>query len=215
MDICKALSTLFFTILSLTSFQAASQVGGKCDYVDVTEFAQVTNVHSTVSLLSASGKTIDVELNDFSTLPERKTYFELTIRRHTSGGCSPFSVIAIKPLVKPNVQLNINAGQAYQGAFILAEAKSCSIEDRAGCSGIRVVSEFDYRNSPLLSSIDVRSIRSCSAAILQTLWAEVVSESVSKVIACVDTQTQQEILVEFTREVISADNDKLRLLTLH
>lgn len=215
MDMCKTLSTLFFTLLLLFSFQAASQVGGRCDYVDVTEFAQVTNVHSTVNLLSASGETIDLELNDFSSLPERKAYFKLTVRRHTSGGCSPFSVIAVNPLVKPNVQLNINAGQAYQGAFILAEAKSCSLADRSGCSGIRVVSEFDYRNSPLLLSIDVRSIKTCSAAILQTLWAEIVSESVSKIIACVVTQDQQEVLVEFTREVISADNDKLRLLTLH
>ncbi|MGF1765289.1 hypothetical protein [Aliivibrio kagoshimensis] len=203
--------------LTLFSFQAASQTGGKCDFIDMTEFAQVTGTQTDedISVLTSSGQTLQLYRSDFTSAPEGDSYYKLSVRHHISGGCSPYSIQSITPLEKQNVQLTITAGQAYQAAFILAEAKSCALQSPSDCNELQIDPGFDYRNSERLSDIDVRSVSSCSPAILQTLWSEIISEPAPKVVACVTNQQQQEILVEFTREIVATERENLQLLTLH
>jgi len=204
--------TLLLVCVLLATACQSKPVGGKCQHTDFTEFAQVKRVGPIVILQSALGHNIELPQKEFNPHAEEGQYYQLNIRRHTSGGCSPFTVLSSEPLQKDGFTLSPTPGQAYQAAFILYAAQNCSHRPAGSCESALKLSP-NFTNRPhLLENINPRSVNTCTPATMQQVWPRLQSATeAQRLITCVVDNEENEVVIEFLRIETDKKHEQLLL----
>lgn len=212
----KTIMVVFFLGLLATACNADIGEGGKCDFVDERYLTRVvSNDEAVVELAPVHGEVISLSAEEFDSPVMKNDYYELFVRHHTSGGCSPFSVTKKVKMVKENVSLSPTDQYAYAAAFILDEAKNCAYSELANSceSDLRLDVSFDHSQLTLLSYITPRSVGYCSTITMEKIWPEIESaESQTRIITCVDNNAGEEMAVEFS---LSDDETSLLLRKIY
>lgn len=90
--VCCALGSLVSTVT------ACAPVGGTCNYVQTNERVRVVAVSDPVELSSHSGEEFEVMPQRFAHPPQVGQYYDIVVKRHTSGGCTPTVITSITAL---------------------------------------------------------------------------------------------------------------------
>jgi len=204
--------TLLLVCALLSAACQSKPVGGKCQHTDFTEFAQVKSVGSIVILQSSLGHNIELPQEEFKPHAEEGQYYQLNVRRHTSGGCSPFTVLSSEALQKDGFALSPTPGQAYQAAFILDVARNCAHRPAEICESALKLST-GFNNQPhLLENIDPRSVNACTAAAMQQVWPQLqAATDTQRLITCVVDSEKNEVVIEFLRIETDKKHEQLLL----
>ncbi len=217
------ISTLLMILAAISISAGFNNVasGGSCGYVDEEIFIRIaSHENGRIELEPAYGDLITVSTSEFVSylsasapiLPIRNDYYNLSVRRHTSGGCSPFAITNISKLEIPNLRLNPTEPQLYSGAFVLAEAKSCVIiqREKPCLEDLTIETSFDMAQRDILSHIMPRSIHHCSPASLKMVWTEIdPAPNEKRFISCVKNLEDEDVAIEFS---IREKGDKRLLL---
>ena len=203
-------------------FMAEFKQGGQCEFTDESLLTRVTSVNrQRVELEPVFGLPLALLKSKFDS-PQVNDYYSVVIRRHTSGGCSPFSIIDKQKLVIDNLQLGPSNQQVYAASFILDVARNCSVGPLTdSCKEeLALDSTFDLAQLPLLRDIKPRSVGYCSATVMDKLLPVIESallsnktsvSSSTRLISCVDNGQGEQIALEFS---LAADA-KLSLRKIH
>jgi hypothetical protein len=157
-------------------------VGGTCHYIDRQELAKIITLdHQSVSLLSEHEQVISLNKGLFhrnnitkSNTLKTNDFYQLNIREHTSGGCSPYSVMSVEKVSFPGVNLTPDDGIIYGSGFALAELKNClfsSDDQNKKCTRLLA----SYQQNEKGKSVTMFSPRSghvCSAKTVKGLFSQ-------------------------------------------
>lgn len=72
------------------------KVGGACNYVDVDEIAQLTEIRESVALLVNDLNTYEVELDSFSLAPTVGARYKVSVSKMIKGTCTPIIIKSVK-----------------------------------------------------------------------------------------------------------------------
>ena len=178
------------------------EVGGKCKFTDEKVLTRVVhNDDEVVELEPMYGELMKFSTQEFELTVHDNDYYEIYIRRHTSGGCNPYSITNKVKVTIDNVLLSPTEQQAYAASFILDEVKNCVYGQLAdSCKDdLALDASFDLSQLSLLSHIAPRSVSHCSAAAMKTIWPEIESAvTQTRLISCVENLDGVELAVEFS-----------------
>ncbi len=197
--------------LSATAYSDGIEAGGKCEFIDEQLLTRVASINDEiVELEPMYGDAIRLSSQEFEPPVNVNDYYEIFIRRHTSGGCSPYSITNKVKVAISNVVLSLTEQHAYAASFILDEAKNCAYAQLAdSCKDdLALDDSFEQSQLSLLSHIKPRTVGTCSAAIMKTILQQIESaEKQTRLISCVERLDGEELAVEF-----SLSDDESRLL---
>ena len=208
----KAVVMALLLALPVIACSEDIEAGGECKFIDEQLLTRVAGINDEiVELEPMYGEAIILSTQEFDVPVNVNDYYELFIRRHTSGGCSPYSITNKVKMTLANVELSPTDQQAYAASFILDEAKNCAYAQLAdSCQDdLALDADFDLSQLPLLSHIKPRSVGYCSAATIKTIWSEIEStETQMRIISCVESLDREEIALAF---LLSDDESRLLL----
>ena len=189
----------------------------------MTELASVSEIAAALVILkTALGQTIELPAGDFNPVAQVDKLYQLETRRHSSGGCPPFSVLKVNEANIPGLSFHPSSGQAYQGAFILDVAKNCAADKTsASCEKeLKLTPDFDRSQQARLANINARSFHLCSLLTLHTIWSDIDPvANQPRLIGCVNSSSrsndkdddEKEIAVEFLRVSSKGESETLQL----
>ncbi len=198
----QAVVIVLLLALSATAYSDGIEAGGKCEFIDEQLLTRVASVNNgVVELEPMYGDIIRLSNQEFDLPVNVNDYYELFIRRHTSGGCSPYSISHKVKVAISNVVLSLTEQQAYAASFILDEAKNCAYAQLAdGCQAdLALDDSFQRSQLPLLSHIKPRSVGTCSVAMMTTILQQIEpAEKQTRLISCIERLDGEELAVEFS-----------------
>lgn len=193
-------SALIILSLLLSTFSCISyKTGGECQSYEETLFASITEIKTDrVTLTAENGDLINLPPDQFSGAIKPGSFYEINIRRHTTGGCSPLSVLKVHKLDKKGVQLSPDEMLAYQGAFILSSAKNCvSRQNDMRCN--KLVSDIPEYQLSLLREINPRSLKPCTGKSLRRVWSSLPERNdIETILFCAEGRDNNIYIVEFS-----------------
>ncbi len=208
------ISVILVSVLVVILLSACENVrvsGSECEYNDEVVFARVKSINNEqVTMISSHGESLKLSTSNISEMTQVNDYYNLLVRRHTSGGCSPLSVMSQNHLTMKRLQLSPSDGEAYQGAFILAAAKNCILKQKVdSCRHqVKLSPDFKMYQLALLKQIKPRTNHYCSPATIEHIWNSVVPPIKNRhIISCVKDVNDKEVAVEF----VVPDNQPERL----
>jgi len=97
--------------------------------------------------------------------------------------------------------LSPTAYYAYAGAFVLAEAKGCALQEfPASCvNDLALDPEFNIEQLHDLTHIEPRSVGYCSAKTMDIIWTDIEAEpKIPHLISCIESLAEEEVAIEFS-----------------
>ena len=188
--------------------------GGDCNATDSVEIARVTKVSSSIEMQSQTSEQHKVDPERFTPPAQPDDFYQLTVRRHTRGGCQALAIKSIEKLSKPGISLTPSDAQLYSGAFILDVARNCAHQTSDSCAkDLKLGTDFDLQQQRiLLDTILPKSLATCDAMNVATLWPEIKADTTqSRLFACVNTRDKQVKAVEFLKFNVDTKQEYLLL----
>ena len=199
-------------LLALSLLGTACHNGGNCQYTEMTEFAQVTKIESFVILQSAIEGTIELPKENFTPPAMKGQYYQLGVKRQTSGSCNPLSVLASEQLYKEGFALSPTSEQVYQASFILDIARNCAHTPSGSCDSDQKLSP-DFNSQPkTIENIDPRSVKACSPRAMQHVWPHLQSATGTlRLLTCAEDSNKNEVVIEFLQVKTDKKHEQLLL----
>lgn len=200
------------------ALSSCTKSGGYCEYVDYTLVAQVDDQDQIlVKLVTESSvhQKIELPVSKFTFKPSKNDYVKISVREHTSGGCSPFDIQQVSKIDSGRAQLSPSDGQLYQAAFALAELKSCMVQSSAKeCVSASPESlNLTENHFKLLKTILPRSIKYCSLESIKRVLTQFEQIApTADIVACVSTEQDIERIVEF--ELLNVSGNPMNLVQI-
>lgn len=199
-------------LLALPFLGTACHNGGNCQYTEMTEFAQVTKIESFVILQSAIEGAIELPQEDFTPPAKKGQYYQLGVKRQTSGSCNPLSVFSVEQLYKEGFALSPTSEQAYQASFILDIARNCAHRPSGACDSDQKLRPGFNSQAEILENIDPRSVKACTPRAMQYVWPHLQpANDTQRLIACVEDSDENEVVIEFLQIKTGKKHEQLLL----
>jgi len=128
----KLFITLLFVVSTMLIIAGCSspielETGGYCHFNDVKEIAKIINIkNNKVTLVTEQGQGVVIDKSLF-TADDNLVFgsiYQLNIRRHISGGCSPYTIMSTEKLTIKGIKLSPSYVDLVVSEIILAEQQS-------------------------------------------------------------------------------------------
>ena len=96
----KYVLTGLVLLTSLAGCYPDVEVGGPCEYRDVTDATEVSFVTEQVAVLEGDIETYEVPLQEFEQHPKEGMHYQVDAKLITTGSCNPISIQAVTPITK-------------------------------------------------------------------------------------------------------------------